>query len=206
MINDKRGDNMTRKIFLLPAVLIAIGLASSAFAGNRHDLNISVRGNHVFEYDDNTWFDFDDGSVIITHKERGEPRSEVEITDSYELYIDDERIPLTPEQQDLVREFHTQSLEIVDYAKVIGIEGAKIGLEGAKLGAKAVGCLFKLILPGYDTDDYEAEIEGDAEEIEAKAEILKEKAEVIEEMADELDDLARDMRRDIPEIRELRWF
>ena len=197
---------MTRKTFLLLAALIAVGLTNSAFAGHRHDLNISVRGNHVFEYDDNTWFDLDDGSVIITHKERGEPRSTVEITDSYELYVDDEKIPLTPEQQDLVRDFHVQSLEIVDYAKVIGIEGAKVGLEGAKLGAKAVGCLFKLLLPGYDTDDYENEIEGEAEEIEAKAEVLEEKAEVIEEMADELEDLARDMRRDIPEVRELRWF
>jgi len=197
---------MTRRAFVLLTVFLAVGLVSSAFAGHHNDLNISVRGNHIFEYDDNTWFDLEDGSVIITHKERGEPRSTVEITDAYELYIDDERINLDPDQQALVKEFHVQSVEIVDFAKVIGLEGAKIGVEGAKLGAKAVGSLFKLLLPGYDTDDYENEIEHEAEKIEAKAEILEDKAEVIEEMVDELDDLARDMRSEIPELRKLRWF
>ena len=197
---------MTRRTLVLLTALLAVGLVNSVYAGRNHDLNISVCGNHVFESDDNTWFDLEDGSVIITHKERGEPRSIVEITDSYELYIDDERINLNPEQQALVKDFHVQSMEIVEFAKVIGLEGAKIGIDGAKLGAKAVGCLFKLLLPGYDTDDYENEIEHEAEKIEVKAEILEEKAEVIEEMANELDDLSRDMRSEIPELHQLSWF
>jgi hypothetical protein len=197
---------MTKRVLVLLTALLIVGLVDSACAGSHYKSNVTLRGNHIFEFDDQTWFDFDDGSVIITHKERGEPRSTVEITDSYELYIDDERISLTPEQKDLVREFHGQSVEIVDFAKVLGLEGAKIGIDGAKLGAKAVGCLFKLLLPGYDTDDFENEIEHEADKIEAKAERLEEKAEVIEDMVDDLDDLARDMRHDIPELRKLRWF
>ena len=197
---------MAKKVLVLLTVLFVVGLVDSACAGRHYEANVTVRGNHVFERDDRTWFDFDDGSIIVTHKERGEPRSTVEITDSYELYIDDERISLDADQQDLVRDFHVRSVEIVDFAKVIGWEGAKIGIDGAKLGAKAVGCLFKLLLPGYDTDDFEDEIEYEAEKIEAKAERLEEKAEVIEDMADELEDLARDMRHDIPELRRLRWF
>ncbi|MCX6833904.1 MAG: hypothetical protein NTW07_02025 [candidate division Zixibacteria bacterium] len=189
----------------LTALLCAI-VVGDVHAGHRHEMNLSMRGNHVFEFDDNTWFDLDDGSVVITHKERGEPRSTVEITDSYELYIDDERISLDSEQQALVREFYDQSVEIVDFAKTLGIEGAKIGVDGAKLGAKAVGCLFKLLSPDYDTDDYENEMEHEAKQIESKAKILEEKANEIEDMSDELDDLARDMRSEIPELRELRWF
>jgi hypothetical protein len=197
---------MAKKVLVLLTVLFVVGLADSACAGRHYESNITVRGNHIFEYDDQTWFDFDDGSVIITHKERGEPRSTVEITDSYELYIDDERISLDADQQTLVKDFHVRSVEIVDFAKTLGLEGAKIGIDGAKLGAKAVGCLFKLLLPGYDTDDFENEIEYEASKIEYKAERLEAKAEVIEDMADELEDLAHDMRSEIPELRRLRWF
>jgi len=193
---------------LLVAGLVA-GLASSTFSGYRHDHSrhvITVHNNHMLDWDDDTWFDLDGRTIVISHKERGEPRSVVEITDDYELYIDGERVELNREQQALVREFHEHCMDIVDYAKRIGWEGAKIGVEGAKLGVKAVGCLFKLLLPGYDTDDFEDEIERHAERLEAKAEVLEEKAELIEEMVDDLEDIARDMRRDIPELRALRWF
>lgn len=202
-----KGKNHMRKVVTLAlTALLCVIVVGDVHAGHRHEMNVSMRGNHVFEFDDNTWFDLDDGSVVITHKERGEPRSTVEITDSYELYIDDERISLDSEQQALVREFYGQSVEIVDYAKVLGLEGAKIGIDGAKLGARAVGCLFKLLSSDYDTDDYENEMEHEAKKIEFKAKILEDKAEAIEDMSDELDDLARDMRREIPELRELRWF
>jgi hypothetical protein len=197
---------MRKVVTLALSALLCVIVVGDVHAGHRHEMNVSMRGNHVFEFDDNTWFDLDDGSVVITHKERGEPRSTVEITGSYELYIDDERINLNSEQQDLVREFYGQSVEIVDFAKVLGLEGAKIGVDGAKLGAKAVGSLFKLLLPDYDTDDYEYEIEHEAKQIEHKAKILEEKANEIEDMSDELDDLARDMRSEIPELRQLRWF
>jgi len=188
------------------AGLFFLGLAGNSLAGRHQQNYVTVNGNHILEWDDETWFDIDDGSVLITHKERGEPRSTVEITETYELYVDDERVTLDADQQALVKDFHVQSMEILDLAKVLGWEGAKIGVEGARLGAKAVGCLFKLILPGYDTDDFENEIEQEADKIEAKAEKLEEKAEAIEDLADELDDLARDMRSDIPELRQLRWF
>lgn len=190
------------------AAMLVIGLAISANARHRHNHEsyVTIGHTHLLEWDDNTSFDVHDGSVLITHKEPGEPKSVVEITESHELYIDDEKIDLDSGQRAAVAEFHDQCMDMVDYAKAIGLEGARIGVEGAKLGAKAVGSLFKLLLPDYDSDDYEAEMEHAAGKIEAKAKRLEARAEEIEHMADDLDRTADDLRDAIPELRRLRWF
>ena len=162
-------------------------------------------------YDDDLWdedtsFDLDDGSIIITHEYYKGDRDVVEITDDYRLIINDEEIPLDADQQKLVKDFHVQAMEVVDLGKKIGWEGAKIGIEGAKLGLKAVGSLFKLLLPGYDTDDYEDEMEREAELLEMKADVLEDVAEDIEWMVEDLFDLADEMRYEIPAVDSLGWF
>ena len=199
---------MRTPISFIAAVFLVLGLATGANAGHRHNHEscFTIGHSHLLEWDDNTSFDVDDGSVLITHKEQGEPKSVVEITDSHELYIDDEKIVLDSEQQALVGEFHDQCMDMVDYAKALGLEGARVGVEGAKLGAKAVGGLFKLLLPDYDTDDYEAEMEHEASKIEAKAKRLELRAEEFEDVANELEHTADDLQDAIPELRRLSWF
>ena len=162
--------------------------------------------DHGDFWDEDTSFDIDDGTIIITHEYfRGEI-DVVEITDDYQLIINDEAVELTPDQKEMVKEFHVRSMEVVDMAKQLGWKGAKIGVEGAKLGLRAVACLFKLMLPDYDTDDYEEEIEREAESIEDQAELLEEDAEEIESMIDDLRELAYDMRDKIPAVDDLGWF
>lgn len=194
---------MRATIVALLVGLFVIGSFGSSQAGSRHH----YRGNHHFlDWDDDVSFDLDDGTIIIEYDRGRRHREIVEITEDYELYIDGDRIDLDADQRALVREFHEQGMEIVDYAKEIGLEGAKIGVEGAKLGMRAIGCLFKLLSPGYDSDDMEYEMERAAEEIEDRAEELEDRAELIEDMAEDLEYIAEDMRDAIPELDRLGWF
>ena len=137
---------------VLAGAVLAVGLSGTAQAGHHrhasHDVNVSTdEHSHFLDWDDHTNFEIDDGSVVITHKERGEPRSTVEITEDHELYVDDERIDLDPKQQALVDRFYDDSMELADQAMRIGAEGAKIGLEGARLGADAVAGVFSAHAP-----------------------------------------------------------
>jgi len=75
------------------------------------------------------------------------------------------------------------------------------------MGIRA-GCndVLALLFLDFDEDDFEMEIEREAEELEEMAEELEERAEVIEDMAEDLEDMHDDLSRKIPELRELRWF
>lgn len=186
-------------ISVLALLLFVAPPAASHCKDRIHGITVQHDG-HL----DGVSIDLDDGSIILTHE--GRRRETVEITEDYELYINDERIDLDEDQQMLVAEYYELGMDIVAYAKRIGWEGAKIGVSGAKLGLKAVGNVFKLIFTSYDTEDFEREMEREAARLEARAEILEEKAEVIEDMAEELEDIAYEMNREIPELRELDWF
>jgi hypothetical protein len=186
--------------------LLFLSAATTTLAGRHYDRRGSSHHDHFFDHDNDVSFDLDDGTLIITYERGRRSRSEVEFTEEYELFIDGDEVELNESQRKLVREFYDQSMDIVDYAKEIGWEGAKIGVEGAKLGARAIGCLFKLLSPGYDSDDMEDEMERAAERIEERAEILEEKAEFIEDMVEDLDDIADEMCDEIPELDDLGWF
>jgi len=186
--------------------LLLLGAATTSLAGRHHDRLVNIRHDHFADWDEDISFDLDDGTLIITYERDRRDRSIVEFTEDYQLFIDGDEIELNDDQRELVREFYDQSMDIVDYAKEIGWEGAKIGVEGAKLGVRAIGCLFKLLSPNYDSDDMEDEIERAAERIEERAEILEEKAEFIEEMVEDLEDIADDMCDKIPELDRLGWF
>jgi hypothetical protein len=189
--------------------LLTIGLAllvvGSAFAGSRnrdrdHD-HISWRDDRS----DHTSIDMKHGSVMIKHSDRRETMT-VEITEDYELYIDEELIKTDKAQTKLLKEYHDQLTDIHDQAKEIGWEGARIGAQGAKIGLTAGLGVLKMIFSDYSEDDLEFDVELAAEEIEERAERLEEKAEEIEDMVDDLDDITDDLRDAIPELAELDWF
>jgi len=147
--------------------------------------------------------DIDDGTIIINS--HGRYSDVVEITDEYELYINDRHIKTDAEQKALLGEFHSKTMDLIEEAKVIGLEGAEIGLKGAKLGMHAVGGVFRLLLPDFDTDDLEDELEREAEKLEAQAEELEIQAEELEDIAEDLEDLADELVQKIPELDELDW-
>ena len=199
--------SLTKGLFLIVLLLTLSVAAAPVSAGIRGHSNsvivIDDDGDRVWR--EETSFDLEDDVLIITHEDN-DARTVVEITKAYELYIDGDQVALDDSQQALVGEFYETCLGIYAEAKEIGWEGAKIGVDGAKLGLKAIGCLFKLLSPNYDSDDMERELEREAKKLEIKAEVLEERAEIIEDMADEVEDLAYEMRRKIPELRDLYWF
>jgi hypothetical protein len=165
----------------------------------RHFRGLNIHSHYCLEYID---LDYDDGTFILTHRYADDV---VEITEEYELYINDRRIDLNSRQEKLVAEYYHGLEDLTDYAAHIGIEGAKIGIEGAALGIKAIGSLFKLLSSDYDTDDLEREMERESAKIEYKAEKLEHHAEKIELIADDIEDIFAEMEDEIDEIRDLDW-
>ena len=149
--------------------------------------------------------DLEDGTLVITHEDRRD-YSTVEITEEYELSVDGRHIKTDKDQKKLLGEYYELVVGFEDAIIDIGKEGARIGISGAVLGLKAVGGVFKLLSPHYDSDDLERDLEREAEKIEEKAEKLERQAEQIEHMVDELDAIARELTREIPELDDLGWF
>ncbi|MCP4705511.1 MAG: YggN family protein, partial [candidate division Zixibacteria bacterium] len=153
---------------------------------------------HNFKYCNNMDIDIEDGEVYITHS--GHRSGTVRITDDYSLYVNGKHIKTNSEQKRLIEEFYNSAEKLQKYAKIIGVKGAEIGIEGAKIGISAIGGLFKLILPGYDTDDYERDIERKSKGIEYKASLLEKEADALEHIAYDMEDIADELKDEIPEL------
>jgi hypothetical protein len=190
-----------RRLFL--SVLVITMVISSVYGSDRKQKKVNLFRSRI-DCLDNVDISIDDGSVIIYPEDDDDEY--VEITEEYKLYINDRRIKTNTRERELLADYHSQVYEIVDEAKRIGWKGAQVGVSGAKLGVKAVVGVFKLILPGYGSDDLERDLEREAAKIEAKAERLEEEAEEIEELADELEDMHYELKRQIHELRRLGWF
>lgn len=160
--------------------------------------------NAAYHYNNDIFTKIDDGVITICFDDCDDNR--IKITSDYELYINGKFIETDDNQKELVEEFYNQTMEITEYAGLIGIRGAEIGLSGAALGLKAVSGVCRAIFSDYDFDDLEMELEIEAEELELQAELLEEQAEVIEEMAEELEDIYDELKQQFPELQELDWF
>ncbi len=191
---------MRKLLIILTAVLLISSLAM-AEGGKRHKSSHFWGNNCVM---DNISMDFDGGTLVLEHRDHGEPV--VEITEEFELYVNGKHVETDAKQKKLLGEFYGNMDELVIMAEEIGIEGAKIGVEGAKLGAGAIASLFKLLDDDYDTDDYEREIEKKADAIEERAEDLEEQADELERVADNLEDIYEDLEDEIAELGELDWY
>jgi len=157
-----------------------------------------------FRHRNNMDIDFENGDIYITHA--GRKSGSVRITEDYELYVNGKHIRTDNEQKRLLAEFCHSAEELHTYAVRIGAKGAEIGVEGAKIGLSAIGGLFRLILPGYDTDDLERDMERKSKRIEYKAQLLEKEAKALEHIAYDLEDIADELKHEIPELEKLRWF
>lgn len=193
-----------RKLISLTMVLLMSFSVGFAEGGKRTAQVISGgTANHQHQWDAID-FDLDGKTLVITN--HGRHRGQVEITEKYDLFVNGDKIKLNDEQQVLVKKFYDQSMQIVNIAKEMGLEGARIGAEGAKLGIKAIGGLIKMLLTDYDEEDLDYYLEAESEKIEERAELLEEQAEELEDLADELEYLAEEMIEEIPELEELDWY
>lgn len=191
---------MKKLIIFSLAFLLAI---STAFAhGGKRQKKCDISWNSYTM--DNIEIELDESTIIMTPRHESKPR--VEITEEYELYINGKLIETDSRQKDLIGEYYRITMDLVERAKKIGVEGAKIGVEGAKLGLGSLASLFKLLRSDYDTEDFEREIEAKAEKIEKKAELLEEEAEELEDMAYDMEELYEQMEEEITELDELDWY
>lgn len=192
------------KAILLGLLAMLLMTATASAEGHRHYAKNHVCSGHHSSIDGMD-LEIHDNDLIFTPSDDDE-EGEVRITEGHELYVNDHRIQLDSKQQELVGDYHDQMMALIDSAKKIGLEGARVGVDGAALGIRAVGNVFKLLSPDYDTDDLEREMEKEAAKIEAKAAKLEDKANDIEDQAEELEDIHDDMIDTIPELADLDWF
>ena len=196
---------MKSKIALLLLVCLMALPAGTVFGGSRHRHHDLDHDRWYGERSDHISIDMKHGAVVIEHRE-GRDRSEVEITEEYELFIDGKLVATDQEQEKLLKEYHTLVVDIHDYAKEIGWEGARIGVDGAKIGLQAGLGVLKMLFTSYDDDDLNRDLDRATAKIEKRAEALEDKADIIEDMADDLEDLTIDLSEAIPELAELEWF
>ncbi len=184
-------------------ILSVVLMFTTAFAHENecgHN-NIVIKSSDVggdWFFDDCASFDIDNGSIIIEFRNRD--HTTVEITEDYQLLVDDEIIDLNTKQQKLVEQFYDGSMLLIEHAINIGLRGAGIGMEGAKIGISAMTGLIKVMLTDYEMDDLEYDIERQADELEEQADILDEQGEVIDDIANDLEDSYKMMCRNIPEL------
>ncbi len=151
-------------------------------------------GHPKIEVSDSVYVYFHHSDLFI---ESEKDDKEIIISNDYRLYIDNELIKTNKKEKQLVQEYY----ELADYTfdQVIEIcdEAGEIGIEGAALGAKAVARVFKLILPGFDSDDLEREIEDESKEIEKKAKKLEEKGGKLESVVEHLKECHEQLFKEI---------
>ena len=189
---------------IVPLLIFLLVLTGSVSAVDHKCKKINTIGkNHITCIDD-AEISVRRNTIYITSRDWDE--GVVEITEEYELYVDDEFIKLTEYQQELTESYYEMVMQILDDARHIGLKGAKMGVSGAKIGLMAVVGVVKLLSPDYDEEDLERELEEEAEKLEAEAEVLEEEAELIEEIAAELEEVHYELRNEIDSLRKLDWF
>ena len=153
---------MKKAIFIL---LVGLLLSASLYAYDDDRQVHRFSGSHKWYGSmlDNIDVDIDGGDILMI--EKGRDRNKVVITKDHQLIINGKKVKLDDDQQKKVIKFHDLTFALIDYAKEVGIEGAKIGVAGAAVGLEAVVKLFKLLDSEYDTEDYEREIEAKADAI-----------------------------------------
>lgn len=185
---------------ILTILLLGILIFASGYSADLKKKKTTKFKSHSFTLDE-VDIDIDDGTLIMIYDNYDDLK--VEITNDYELYIDNEKIKINDHQRKLIKEYYISMMQLIDDAKTIGLQGAEIGVEGAKIGLKAVANVFKLLSSDYDSDDLEREMEEETEKLEKHAEKLERQGEALEERAEELERLHEKMLHEIPELKEL---
>jgi hypothetical protein len=157
-----------------------------------------------FDIHDRANISLSHGSILI--EERDGHDGEVEITKECRLFLNGDEVDLDGGQRDLVREYHDRAESAWSEIKEIAMDGVEVGLEGASFGLKTVGGVFHMILPDYDSDDFERDMEAAESKLEAKAQKLDDRADRLDGRMDDLKNLHERLKSAVPELQELDWF
>ena len=189
-------------------ILCVLMIAATAFmpTGASAHKGITVRhdcGDSDLFRDDNVDVDIDDGSIVFTHEKDDET---VEITEEGGLKVNGRPVHLARDRRKLVEKYYETFDGVIEEAKQIGLDGARIGVKGAKLGLSAVVGALLLITDDKDAQDLEIELERKGDKIERMAERLEKRAKKLEAKAERLENLHDDLRSEIDELDDLGWF
>lgn len=191
------------KKLTIVAAVVSI-LSGSLIAHDNHNIKLDGPGlRPKIEVKDDVYIHIKHDDIIIENEDKKE---EVIISPEGELFVNGDKIRTSRKEKELLIEYNELACAAFEGAKEIGEEGVKIGMKGVELGIKAATGVFKILLPGYTSDDFEKDMEKAAEKIEQKAEKLEEKADKLEKMLDHLEDIHDDLRESIRELDELGWF
>lgn len=190
------------------AILCVLGLAAAtallpveALAHRTVHVHTDCNDTDNLFRDDDVEVDIEDGSIMFTHDEET-----VEITEKGDLFVNDESVRLSLPQRELVQKYYDTFDAIMEEAKLIAVEGAKIGVKGAGLGLHAaVGALLALG-DEDDLEDLEIELERKGDKIERMAAHLEKRANRLEARADRLEELHRELRDKIDTLDDTGWF
>ncbi len=190
-------------------ILCALGLASAtafmpveALAHRTIHVHSDCDDTDNLFRDDDVDVDIEDGSITFKHDED----ETVEITENGDLSVNGESIRLSVSQRELVQKYYDTFDAIIEEAKLIAAEGAKIGVKGAGLGLHAaVGALLALG-DEKDLEDLEEELDRKGDKIERMAAHLEKRANRLEAKADRLEELHQELREKIDALDATGWF
>ncbi|MBN1894512.1 hypothetical protein JW906_08450 [bacterium] len=189
------------------AVVFLITGCGVLAAGDRYDRHhIEMRGffRPQLVYNENIEVYLRNGTVYILDGDF--EQNQVKITRDNRLYVNDVSVATDSTGRRLTRAYYDLAAQIMKETKKIGIEGAKMGLRGAGIGAKAVVGVIRMLLPNYNSQDFERDMDEAAAKLEARAKILEEKGGLIDEKIERLKDMHPKMKKRIPALKDLEWF
>jgi|GEM_PF-2823455 len=187
------------------SVICAGLLAATLLAPASHAAHVRFHcdaGDGLFR-DDDVSVEIEKGSIIFSHDDGDET---VEITEDAELIVNGSRVRLSGGERELVEQYYATFNDIMDEAKSIGIQGAKLGGKGAAIGIKAALGAFMLLASDCDREDFEESLEEDGEKLERAAKKLEKRANRLEKRVESLERLHGKLRHEVDELDELGWF
>ena len=188
--------NLVAAVMLItPAAFVNAGLFDDVICDD-------MEGNDLTR-DGDVDIHFEDDAILFTENDRDET---VKITADCELYINGEQVRLKMSERKLVCAYYRKFDRIIDEAREIGLEGARVGAAGTKIAVKALGRALAAIAGDGDLEKMEDELDDMEDEIEEEAEKLEKRADKLEEEAEELEELHGDLRERIEELDRLEWF
>ncbi len=191
-----------KNIFL--SLIIFALFSGISFAHDDHNIKIDGPGMRPkIEVEDDIYMYEKHDDIIIENEDFDE---EVVISSEGELFINGDKVRVPRKERELLKEYHELATATFDEAADLAEEGVKVGLQGVELGIKAATGVFKILLPGYTAEDYERDVEKEAEKVEKTAEKLEDKAEGMEKMIDHIEDIHQELRDRVAELDELGWF
>ena len=130
----------------------------------------------------------------------------VEIDPDGGLFVNGERIALSPAQEERVEEYYDCYRDLILSATELGKKAAKIGLKGAGVGVRAAFGVLEAAFTEYELEELEDDLKQASEELESSADALETEADELEEKAQTLKAMHRELRKEIPALADLSWF